>query len=72
MPIYNLTWEKIEELKKQKDDKESEHEEIKAKSPENMWYEELELLQSKYDKWLKIKAQSEDSTLTKKVKKNKK
>ena len=33
---------------------------------------ELELLQSKYDKWLKIKAQSEDSTLTKKVKKNKK
>ena len=38
MPIYNLTFEKVEELKKQ--DKEIDYNELKDKTINNMWLEE--------------------------------
>ena len=49
MPIYNLTFEKVEELKKQKQDKEIEYNELKDKTINNMWMEELEKLEQVLD-----------------------
>ena len=44
MAIYTLTKEKIDELKKQQDELQTEYNNIKAKSIEDMWREELESL----------------------------
>jgi DNA topoisomerase-2 len=49
MPIYNLTFEKVEELKKQKQDKETEYNELKEKTINIMWMEELEKLEQVLD-----------------------
>ena len=51
LPVYNLTKEKIDELKKNKDDKESEFNELNDLSPEEMWLHELDLLLEKYETW---------------------
>ena len=51
MPIYNLTNEKIEELKNQKNDKEIEYTELKNKTEKDIWLEELDNLEQKYIKW---------------------
>lgn len=52
MPIYNLTFEKIEELQQQEKEKEAEYEELNAKSIENIWLDELNILETKYKKWV--------------------
>ena len=44
MPIYNLTYEKIEELKKMIDNKQTEYDTLNGKTSVNIWREELELL----------------------------
>ena len=41
MPIYNLTYEKIEELKKMIDNKQTEYDTLNGKTCVNIWREEL-------------------------------
>jgi DNA topoisomerase-2 len=52
MPIYNLTFEKIQELEKQQKNKETEYEDLDNKSIKDIWLEELEYLQTKYNEWV--------------------
>ena len=55
MPIYNLTYEKIEELKKQKGEKEAEYNRLEGLSVEDIWLNELDELETAYYKWLSEK-----------------
>jgi DNA topoisomerase-2 len=71
MPIHNLTMEKINELKKQQEDKENEYNELEKLTPENIWLMELEKLEKEYNKWIKNK-NSDDKIVVKKSKKIKK
>ena len=41
MPIYQLTFEKIEELKKQKECKETEYNKLNKMKPHDIWKTEL-------------------------------
>jgi DNA topoisomerase-2 len=72
MPIYNLSYEKIEELKKQHQDKETEYKELDILTPENIWSNELDILEEEYLKWYKLKSDLANSTGKKKIKKSKK
>ena len=72
MPLYNLSYEKIEELKKQQQDKEAEYQELEKMTPEEIWMNELEILEEEYNKWYKIKEDIANSTVKTKVKKSKK
>jgi DNA topoisomerase-2 len=72
MPIYNLSYEKIEELKKQHQDKEAEYKELEALTPENIWISELDLLEEEYLKWYKTKMDIANLSGKKKSKKSKK
>ena len=45
MPLWNLTYEKIEKLKKQKSDKSDEIEELKKITPKMLWLEDLNKLE---------------------------
>jgi DNA topoisomerase-2 len=54
LPVYNLTKEKIDELKKNKEDKECEFNELNDLSPEELWSNELNMLLEKYDSWSKL------------------
>ena len=73
MPIYNLTQEKIDELKQQQDEKETEYNELNEKSLEEIWLGELEELETKYEKWYKKKLEeAKDTVVKKKSKKSKK
>ena len=71
MPIYNLTFEKIEELKKQHDEKESEYNELNDKTIQDIWLEELDTLEDKYNKWCKKKTDENKSNTIKKKKSKK-
>jgi hypothetical protein len=47
MPIYQMTYEKIEELKKLEDMKQAEYNRIEQMKPEDIWKDELvELLEA--------------------------
>jgi DNA topoisomerase-2 len=72
MPIYNLSYEKIEELKKQQQDKESEYKSLEELTPQNIWLNELEILEEEYIKWYANKTEIANLNGKKKVKKNKK
>jgi len=72
MPIYNLSYEKIEELKKQQQDKESEYKALEELTPQNIWLNELEILEEEYIKWYTNKMEISNLNGKKKVKKNKK
>jgi len=72
MPIYNLSYEKIEELKKQHQDKEAEYKELEALTPEDIWTRELDILEEEYTKWYKVKIDIVNSSGKKKIKKSKK
>jgi DNA topoisomerase-2 len=65
MPLYNLTNEKIEELKKQHDDKQTEYDTLFNLEPKVIWLSELNILEKDYDKW-------SNKSIVKKVKKTKK
>jgi len=71
MPIYNLTFEKIEELRKQKQDKEDQYTELNSQSSETIWYSELNKLEKEYKKWLNLKKLEENKNI-KSLKKNNK
>jgi DNA topoisomerase-2 len=73
MPIYNLTMEKIEELKEQQKDKEELYEVLEKLTIENMWLNELNKLEKEYTKWSAAKVkEASDNKPNKKVKKSKK
>ena len=67
MPIYNLTMEKINELKQQEQDKETEYNTLDSKSPKDIWISELDVLESEYNKWYELKIK-ENTPITKKKK----
>ncbi len=73
MPIYNLTAEKIEELKKQQNEKDAEYNALKKMTPQEIWCDELDLLEAKYEIWYQKKLEeASSSTGKKKSKKSKK
>jgi DNA topoisomerase II len=51
MPMLNLTFEKVEELKKERLDREVEYNNLLKKTENEIWLEELELLKTKYIKF---------------------
>jgi DNA topoisomerase-2 len=69
MPIYNLTNEKIEELKKQKNEKETEFNALVEKTPEKLWLTDLEILEESYDKWYALTNKKSELTSKKSTKK---
>ena len=69
MPIYNLTMEKIEELKNQKEEKETEYKTLENISIETLWVSELDKLEKEYDKWLNHRVKLDKGGKTKKIKK---
>ena len=71
MPIYNLTQEKIEELKHQHTEKETEYNKLNEKSPQDIWIGELDELEVRYEKWFQKKIDEANETITKKKSKSK-
>lgn len=61
MPLYNLTEEKIDELKQQEQDKQTEFDDLTNTSPEKLWLNELDKLEKDYDKWIKNKSNPKKS-----------
>ena len=55
MNLWSLSYEKVEELKKQCQEKETEYKKIKEQTPEDMWKEELDELLVSYEKWYQLK-----------------
>jgi DNA topoisomerase-2 len=68
MELWNLTFEKVEELKKKHKEKQSEYDTLKGLSPEDLWLRELQELEVAYNKWLLLKEnlKKEQIELTKK------
>jgi DNA topoisomerase-2 len=52
MPLYNLTKEKIEELKKQEENKQSEYDILDKLEISDIWLSELDKLEKEYDSWI--------------------
>jgi hypothetical protein len=74
MPIYNLTKEKIDELKNQENDKQTEYDSLNKLQVHDIWLIELEKIEKEYDSWIKHKHEipkSNKTTKTTKSKKNK-
>jgi DNA topoisomerase-2 len=73
MPIYNLTQEKIEELKKQEKEKQTEFDTLVGMKPQELWINDLDVFESAYDSWMEVKEEKESNSVSqKKVKKIKK
>ena len=72
MPIYSLTFEKVQELKNQMKSKQTEHDSLLKLTPENIWKKELNDLLQKYTKWIELKNKLDDDVIIKKSKKSKK
>ena len=73
MPIYNLTQEKIEELKKQEKEKQTEYDTLVKMKPQDLWLTDLDNFENAYDYWIQIKKEKENNNdAQKKVKKAKK
>jgi DNA topoisomerase-2 len=65
MPIYNLTNEKIEELKKQENEKQTEFNSLKEKTPDKLWLYDLNILEETYDKWIIETTKQKDLSIKK-------
>ena len=75
MPIYNLTKEKIDELKKQEKERQTEYEILKKMTPTKIWEHDLDEFEKAYDKWCADIIEKEDESMkpvSKKTKKNNK
>ena len=68
MQIYNLTYEKIEELKKQENEKQTEYNMLIDMTPQQLWTLDLDDFEKAYDKWV----DSKNNPVVSSVKKNKK
>ena len=53
MPLWSLTYEKIEELKKEEEDIQRILQDYKSKSVESIWIEELDEFVKAYNVWMK-------------------
>jgi len=71
MPIYNLTKEKIDELKSQEEDKNIEYNTLNDMTVHNIWLNELIKIEKEYDSWLKQKDKLAKKHEIVKTKKNK-
>ena len=69
MPIYNLTKERIEELKKEKDNKTLMFNSLKETTLNKMWEEELKVFKKNYERFLKVKIEDADDGISSKKKK---
>jgi len=73
MPIYNLTLEKIEDLKKQEKEKQTEYDTLFGMKPQDLWINDLDVFEKTYDNFIQSKEEKESkNTPIKKVKKVKK
>jgi len=70
MPIYNLTYEKIEELQNQEDIKKTEYNNLQGLTSDKIWLNELDELKNKYNDWIANKIVNTIS-LNKTIKKKK-
>jgi DNA topoisomerase II len=61
MPIYNLTKERIEELRKDRDVKMSDYKNLEGKTPHTMYREELDDFLKNYKQFLKVKESESQS-----------
>ena len=71
MPIWNLTYEKKEELLKELNNKKDMLSAIEIKTIENMWLDDLEAFESEYSKYLKNRMkelENQEETKSKKKK----
>lgn len=66
MPLYNLTQEKIEELKEQEKEKQTEYDDLNKKTCQYIWLKELDELEIKYEKWYQKKIEEAKDTIGKK------
>ena len=71
MPLWNLTFEKVEELKKQRNLKQIEFDNLKSKTIETIWLGELDNLLEKYYVWIESKKTDDEFFNNKKLKKKK-
>ena len=71
MPIYNLTQEKINELQKQHNEKETEYNKLHKKSIQSIWLEELDELEILYEKWYQNKIEESNEVISGKTKSKK-
>merc|ERR1711994_1157557 len=58
MPLWNLTLEKVEKMRKQKEEKEFELEELCNTSPERLWEMDLDKFVEELTKFEELKAKS--------------
>ena len=73
MPIYNLTLEKIEDLKKQEKEKQTEYDTLFGMKPQDLWINDLDVFEKTYDNFIQSKEEKESkNTPIKKIKKVKK
>ena len=72
MPIWNLTYEKKEELLKELNNKKDMLSAIEKKTIETMWLEDIEVFETEYSKYSKDRMKELDNTQEIKSKKNKK
>lgn len=65
MPIWNLTYEKKEELLKELNNKKDILSNIEKKKKEEIWLEDLQIFEKKYDKYLinRLKELKENSII---------
>ena len=68
MPIYNLTKERIEELKKDRDIKTEMFNNLEKTSETELWSRELESLKKEYLKFLEMKMSNDEDVGQKKKK----
>jgi DNA topoisomerase-2 len=71
MPIWNLTYEKKEELLKELNNKKDMLTAIEIKTIENMWLDDLEAFENEYSKYLKNRMkelENQEETKSKKKK----
>ena len=52
LPVYNFTSEKLDELQEEINKNKGEYEELKNMDPKDMWRNELDVFEEKYDEWL--------------------
>ena len=53
MPIYNLTKERIEELKKERDELQTEYDQLKVATIAQLWNKDLTVFEAAYKKFMK-------------------
>ena len=53
MPIYNLTKERIEELKKERDELQIEYDQLKVATVAQLWNKDLNVFETAYKKFMK-------------------